>query len=254
MLHRNGTPPTATAADKQTASAPPRTEFPPNRPIDSSRALIYSLTRRQFVGLPLIRWLYGLLLAAALLCLLLPSYGGWAATAMLALAAALWVWQWTARRGSYVRFTPLPAPPVEPRPLLPSAKLPVYVSGLLAVENKARLFGGLPGFYRTFGTREHALICQVRRAGLTSWPEEELGLWYAFFTAGHVHGLRTGEIAFDRRSLPGFALDYTPPQPLGGKKKRRPQRLTLYVAFPQAADFYTALADLAVEPLQVYSS
>jgi hypothetical protein len=206
-------------------------------------------------GLPALRWLYGLLCCLPLLALLLPMPWPFLGVLGPLLLIALWLWAWAARRGSYVRFTPLPASPVTPRPLPPSAKLPVYVSGLLAVENKVRPFGGLPGFYRTFATREHALICQARRRdGLATWPEEEVGLWYAFFTAAHVHGLCTGAIAFDRTTLPGFALDYTPPQPLGGKKRRRPQRLTLYVAFANPADFQAALADLAVEPLKVYSS
>ena len=128
----------------------------------------------------------------------------------------------------------------------------MYVSGLLAVGNKVRRFGGLPGFYRTFATREHALLCQVRPrrlVGLVAWPAEEVGLWYAFFTAADIHAIHPGLIAFDRQPLYAFALDYTPAKPLGGKKRRRPQRLTLYVAFTQEADFYAALADLAVEPL-----
>lgn len=201
----------------------------------------------------MLRWLYVLLIVTPLLAvLLLPAPWLFFATLPPLLLIVLWLWAWRARQHSYVRFTPLPASPVAPAPLAPSAKLPVYVSGLLAVDNKARLFAGLPGFYRTFGTREHALICQVRQpGGLTPWPEEEIGLWYAFFMAGHVHELRTGEIAFDRCRLPGFALDYTPPQPLGPKKRRRPQRLTLYVAFTNPADLDAALADLAVEQIMV---
>ena len=166
------------------------------------------------------------------------------------LLIALWLWEWAARRQGYVQFTPLPAPPVAPKPLPPNAKLPVYISGLLAVDTKARPFAGLPGFYRTFATREHVLIGQVRarRFGVAAWPPEEEGLWYAFFAAGHVHALRTGTVAFDRRSLPGFALDYTPPPGHDGKQRRKPQRRTVYVAFPQPEDFQAALADLAVEP------
>lgn len=255
MLHRNGTPPAATAADKQTASVPPRTEFPPERPIDSSRALLYHVARRQLVGLPVLRWLYMLLMVIPLFAtLLLPMPWPFLAALAPLLLIVLWVWEWTERQRSYVRFMPMPAPLVMPHPLSPNAKLPVYVSGLLAVGNKVRLFAGLPGFYRTFATREHALLCQVRHLGrLAAWPEEETGLWYAFFAAGHVQSLRTGAIAFDRASLPGFALDYIPPQPLGGKKKQR-QRLTLYVAFAQPEDFQAALADLAVESIAVQTS
>ena len=250
MLHRNGTPPVTHPFEQ--AAVLPRTQFPPERPIDSSRGLIYLLSRAQITGLPPIRWLYSLLAAAALLSPLWSAQGMWWSLIACVLLGALRLWQWTARRRSYVRFTPRTVPPPQPAPLGPSAKLPVYVSGLLAVENKVRCFGGLPGFYRTFATREHALLCRARPrrlAGVAAWPAEEEGLWYAFFAAAHIHAIRPGEIAFDRRPLPGFALDYTPTPPLGGKKRRRPQRLTLYIAFAEQADFHAALADLAMEQL-----
>ncbi len=257
MLHRNGTPPTP-ALEKAPPPVSPRTEFLPDLPIDTPRALIYHLSRQQLAGLPVIRWLYVLLCLTPLLAaLLLPMPWRWLAALAPLLLIALWLWQWSAQRQNYVHFTPLPPPPVIPLALSPSAKLPVYVSGLLAVENKARLFAALPGFYRTFGTREHALLCQARPRRLlklASWPAEEEGLWYAFFTAAHVHGVQTGAIAFDRRSLPGFALDYTPAQPLGPKRRRKPQRLTLYVAFGRQEDFQAALADLSVEPLTITST
>lgn len=251
MLHRNGTPPDATL-DKAPPPVPPRTAFLPERPVDSPRALLYHLARRQLLGLPLIRWLYLLLcLTPLLMTLLLPLPWSFVGGLGPLLLIGLWLWEWSARKQGYVRFTPLPAPPVTPKPLPPKAKLPVYVSGLLAVENKARPFAAVPGFYRTFNTREHALLCRVRAQGITglgAWPPDEEGLWYAFFTADHVHSVRTGIIAFDRTPMAGFAVDYTPPQPLDGKRRRRPQRQTLYVAFPQPEDFQTALADLAVDP------
>jgi hypothetical protein len=146
-------------------------------------------------------------------------------------------------------------------PLAPNSKLPVYVSGLLAVDTKVRRFAGLPGFYRTFATREHALLCQARPRrflGLATWPEDEEGLWYAFFYAHQVRRLETGLIAFDQAQFPGLLIEYQPDKPLDGRARRGgPPRVTLYVAFPHAADYQTALADLMVEPLptaQVQSS
>jgi hypothetical protein len=203
-------------------------------------------------GFSLTRWLYALLLfAALLLSLFLPATGRLGPLLAVISIAALWSWQRLARRAAFVRFTPQPTPPVSAWPLSPSDKLPVYVSGVLSVENKVRYFAALPGFYRTFATREHALLCQARPrrfGGIASWPEEEQGLWYAFFYAEQVCALRTGEIAFDRAALQGFAIEYQPLQPLDGKPRRGgPQRITLYIAFPEAADYEAALADLAVE-------
>ena len=58
MLHRNGKPPHAPATEKQITPPAARTEFPPERPIDSSRALIYHMARRQVAGLPVLCLLY----------------------------------------------------------------------------------------------------------------------------------------------------------------------------------------------------
>ena len=203
------------------------------------------------------RWLYALLIIVALLLVLQSGPGRWAAVVVLLLLLALWSWQRYASSSGFVYFLPQALPPsdgpVAPRPLAPTDKLPVYVSGALSVDTKVRRFAALPGFYRTFATREHALLCQARPrrlARLAVWPEEEVGLWYAFFHAPEVRQLRTGEIAFDRTRLPGFAVEYEPDKPLDGKPRRRqPQRITLYIAFPQAADCQAALADLMVEPI-----
>lgn len=257
MLHRNGTPPVPDSTRGKSAGTAARTEFLPDRPIDTPRALAYYLGRQQLAGFPVLRWLYGLLIVLALLLLLQPGFGWGAAVAVLLLLAALWVWHRSLRSSGFVRFTPQsfipPTGHISPRPLAPADKLPVYVSGFLSVDGKMRRFAALPGFYRTFATREHALLCQARPrrfSALATWPEEEEGLWYAFFYARQVRQLQIGEIAFDRALLRGFAVEYVPDHPLDGKSRRRqPQRITLYVAFPEATDYQSALADLIVEPV-----
>jgi hypothetical protein len=254
MLHRNGTPPSSDLPRATPPIAAVRTEFPPDRPVDTLGAFAYQLSRQGIAGFPLIRWLYGLLLAGALLLpFFAPVLGWWGSAGVLLLAAALWLWQRLARARGYIRFTPEAhaTRTVLPQPLAPADKLPVYVTGTLSVERKVRHFAALPGFYRTFATREHALLCQVRPrrfGGLASWPEEEEGLWYAFFYARQVRRLQRGRIVFDRAACEGFLLEYEPDMPLDGKSKRR-QRITLYVAFPHAADCDAAIADLLMEPL-----
>jgi hypothetical protein len=257
MLHRNGTPPAPDAAQRMPAAAAARTQFLPDRPVDTPRALAYHLDRQQLAGYPLLRWLYGLLIVLSSLLLLQPGLGWRAAVAALFVLVGLWIWQSSLRSNGFVRFTPQPlqlaAGHISPRPLAPADKLPVYVSGFLSVDGKMRRFAALPGFYRTFATREHALLCQARPrrfAGLAAWPQEEEGLWYAFFHAHHILQVRLGEIAFDRMSFPGFAVEYEPEHPLNGKSRRRqPQRITLFIAFPEATDYQFALADLIVEPI-----
>ena len=258
MLHRNGTPPAPDLPRGKAVTPAARTEFLPDRPVDTLRALAYHLDRQRLAGIPAIRWLYGLLTVLALIGLLRPGAGWWFAGGLLLMLLALWLWLRVLRGHDFVRFTPqahAAAPGQETLgPLKPADKLPVYVSGFLSVDTRVRRFAALPGFYRTFATREHALLCQARPrrfGGAAAWPEEEQGLWYAFFQAPQVRSLQTGEIAFDRASFRGLKIEYEPAQPLDGKSKRRYRRVTLYLAFPQAADCQAALADLMVEPLPV---
>lgn len=256
MLHRNGTPPAPELMRGKAVPPAARTEFLPDRPVDTPRALAYHLERHRLAGIPVVRWLYGLLIVLMLVLLLRPGVGWWLAGGVVLVLSALWLWLRVLRGHDFVRFTPQPhaaAPGVRvPVPLRPADKLPVYVSGFLSVDTRVRRFAALPGFYRTFATREHALMCQARprRFGsVATWPEEEQGLWYAFFQAPQVRGLQMGEVSFDRASFPGLKVEYEPVQPLDGKSKRRYRRVTLYLAFPQAADCQAALADLMVEPL-----
>lgn len=256
MLHRNGTPPAPELIRGKAVPAAARTEFLPDRPVDTPRSLAYHLCRQQLAGVPLIRWLYGLLIVIALVPLLRPGLGWSFAGGVLLMLVTLWGWVGVLRRQDFVHFRPaisqLNSGAESPEPLPPAGKLPVYVSGFLSVDTKVRRFAALPGFYRTFATREHALLCQARprRFGvLGTWSEEEQGLWYAFFHARQVRSLQFGEITFDRARLPGVKVEYAPDRPLDGKSKRRYQRVTLYLAFPQAADCHAALADLMVEPI-----
>lgn len=258
MLHRNGTPPPHDSVRGKAVPPVARTEFLPDRPVDSVRALAYHLERQRLAGVPVIRWLYGLLIVLALVLLLRPGAGWWLAGGLLLVLAALWVWLRVLRNQDFVHFTPqanLPAHGQETfLPLQPADKLPAYVSGFLSVDTKVRRFAALPGYYRTFATREHALLCQARPRRLGSvavWPEEEQGLWYAFFYPRQVRSLQAGEIAFDQARFPGLKVEYEPAQPLDGKSKRRYRRVTLYLAFPQAADCRAALADLTAEPIPV---
>jgi hypothetical protein len=154
------------------------------------------------------------------------------------------------RRHGFVYFTPAALPSVRPNPMLPAAKIPVYVTGWLHVQNRVRHFAGLPGFYRTFATREHALFCLVRPASapaLLTWPDDEEGLWYAFFYPDQIDDVKAGQVAFGRRTLPGLVLDYRPIEVTDGKQGHHPKRATMYLAFAGEAERDKVLADLLVE-------
>ncbi len=249
MLHRNGTNPAPRTM--RGAFAAQRTEFPPPRPIDSAGALVYQLTRQQLLTFAVLRWVYIAIVLLVVLWLLAGLPGPFVAIGLgMAVIAGLWVWQRRARGAGYVRFTPEPLETVTPAVQDAALKRPIYVSGWLTVQNKTQLFAGVPGFYRTFPTREHALLCQVRPPNFLSvaeWPPEETGLWYAFFHPEQIIEVRAGRLQYDREPLPALAVNYRPSDPALLKRRRQAQHTTVYIAFTDAAERSAVLADLMVE-------
>jgi hypothetical protein len=152
------------------------------------------------------------------------------------------------QRRHFSTFQPQMQPLPAPRPMPPAEKRAVYVTGILSVEQKSRSFIALPGFYRTFATREHALLCQVQARPLlrfAAWPEDEIGLWYAFFMPDQILAIQPGLQRIGRQSLPALALTV---RPAPNAAKRRPAAAeTLYLAFPDAGDFAAVCADLRIE-------
>jgi hypothetical protein len=139
-------------------------------------------------------------------------------------------------------------PAVRPQVLPASEKLPIFATGYFSVENKRKRFTWLPGFYRTFATREHALLCQLAErpfAGIANWPETEVGLWYIFFTPGAISQIRWGRLAFGRTVLPAIAVTYTPEEtPAARSRNTGPHPETVYLAFTDEQTGKTILADL----------
>jgi hypothetical protein len=223
----------------------------PDLPAAGQRAFLYHLDRQQFLGLRLIRWLYIVLFLGTLLWGVAGLPGGWWVSLLWLLAALLLgITMWQARRQGFVRFHESPAPPVRPQPMPPSYKIAVYVSGKLTVENKVRLFAGLPGFYRTFATREHALLCQARsrQFGVSKWPQDEEGLWYAFFMPGAIQQVRAGTIELAKQVMPALAVDYRPlPAPGRRQGPKLAEIETLLLAFQEEEERLGALADLLAD-------
>ncbi len=235
------------------ASARRPTVFPPDLERFSPALLLYLLGRGQLGGLTLLRWLWtvGLLLALVWLTGLLPG-GLWVSAALLLALLAVTAARILLARRHFVRFVPLPAPAVEPIVLPPPEKLPIHVTGPLEVNGRVRPFTWLPGFYRTFATREHALLCQCRERrvlALGAWPEAETGLWYGFFRPERIRSLQWGQVTIGAIKRPGLAVEHLPetsPNPAPGLRKRRTVE-TLYIACADEATARRILADLSVE-------
>lgn len=198
-----------------------RTVFLDDARLRGGAALFYALHRFFAFGLPASRVLTLLWLLAALVWATGALPGRWwGVAAALTLLLAQIAWGVLVRRRNYVRFTPAPFPPLAAQPLTPPEKLPVYVTGLLTVEGKYQHFTWQPGFYRTFATGEHALLCLVRpRTWLrfATWLPEETGMWYAFIAPDALQELRWGSLTFGANRGDTLAVTYRLEIPPNGR-------------------------------------
>ncbi|MCL4827444.1 MAG: hypothetical protein KJZ95_08760 [Caldilinea sp.] len=249
MISRNGTPSAPQSAPS--AIRHRQTEFLPDIAGDSWAVRLYLLSRAHLLEIPLIRWIAFLLVGLGLAWGMFSLPGGWVGGAFwLIVALALFLWVRSARRHAFTQFVPTSLSPKPSAQTLPPAqKRPLYVTGELSVEQKVRTFTALPGFYRTFATREHALLCRVRERriwGFAAWPEEEVGLWYAFFTPQQIESIQPGEVKVGRQPLAGLSITYRTTSH-SSTQRRQPTLVTLYLGFVSEEDRSAVLADLLVD-------
>lgn len=174
---------------------------------------LYLLRRYRVMGAPLQRWIVLLLLLAAFFMAIGLLPGGLVGGLIsLLLAIALLASQRWAEGRQYVYFQPDPAGPpmTATTPISPAGKLTIHATGLFEVEGKAQHFTELPAFYRSFSTREHAIMAVVqparRLAGLARWPDEELGMWYIFVKHHELRQVQPGALGFGRVRRPALRL------------------------------------------------
>ncbi len=224
------------------------TVFPAHVPLAGLPAFTYGLHRFHAFGVPLFRLPVLLLTVLALLWLAGALPGRWiGAAACVVLAALLLMAGAMLRRRRYVTFAAATAPALDAAPLPPQEKLPIYATGLLSVEGKARPFTFLPGFYRTFATGEHAVLCRAagRRWLLVGeWPPEEHGMWYAFVQPDAIISLAWGELQFGVTRLPAIAVAYRHASPTGGRGRVQVTDDLLYLACASQSDALRIFADL----------
>jgi hypothetical protein len=208
--------------------------------------LAYRLRHNRLGGWSLDRWGVTLVWGAGAVILLLwllrgmppVSAGHWALLALLAAAGlVLLVLRAWAKSRSYVVFTPQPgraAPP--PAALQPSDKAPVRATGRFEVEGRPGFFAGLTAYWRTFASREHAVMAiahESRFLGVARRPAEEVGMWYAFFRSETIDAIMPGSLAFGSYAGPALriAYRYTPESDDGKRRARsKPARTVLYLA------------------------
>lgn len=210
--------------------------------------LIYYFDRMLLAGAPVSRWVNILLFCVGALGALELVPGHWltAALCLLLLAGFFWLRRhWRSR--DYVRFHEAPLPQITPQALAPSDKVPIHATGYFAVEGKNERFTWLQGYFRTFATREHAVIClvQPKLSLLAQWPEKDVGMWYVFFFPRSVRNVRRGSVSFGRATQPCVAVEHEIHIPKKGRFSReRTLHETVILATDTEADSLRILADL----------
>ena len=158
---------------------------------------------------------------------------------------------WAARR-SYVVFLPEPglAPPA-PRPLLPEDKIPLRASGWFDVQSRERLFADLPAYWRTYASREHAVLAiqhPSRFLLLGRSRDEDAGMWYAFIPPTAITEVTPGALSYGRQVSPGLRVVYRrQPPALDGKRPPKAVVATIYLAFEDEATRVSVWADLVAD-------
>jgi hypothetical protein len=209
--------------------------------------IAYRLRQHRIAGWCIDRWGVTLAWGAGALILLLwllrgmppVSAGHWFLLALLALAGTvLLILRGWAQSRSYVAFTPQPgliAPDAAALP--PSDKVPVRATGRFEVEGRPGFFADLMAYWRTFASREHAVMAiahESRFLGVGSRPAQDLGMWYAFFRPETVDAVTPGSLAFGSRAGPALRVAYRhAPAPSDDGQRRaqsKPVRTVLYLA------------------------
>ncbi len=227
------------------------TRFPAALPGGGLSQWLFTMGRGTFLGFPLLRVLTFVLVFVALTWLLrwLPG-SPWVAIALLAAPIVVALAHTAAARRSFVGFTPdVDAVAVVAEPLAAAEKLPVYLWGRLEVQERVRSFVALPGFYRTFATREHACIglaISKSKLGVAALSDLDAGLWYAFCTPTQLISVRTGSVTWGRMRYPALALAYHVQRAHASGRTQKGVE-TLYIATADDATRKRILADLTVE-------
>jgi hypothetical protein len=96
--------------------------------------------------------------------------------------------------------------------LRPGDKVQMRATGRFAVNGQAHDFADLLAYWRTFASREHAVMAIQHDSHwllLGTMPEELVGMWYIFFAPEAVRNLTPGRLTFGQTG-PALRAAYTP--------------------------------------------
>lgn len=158
---------------------------------------------------------------------------------------------WAAKRAYVVFAVDTQTSKPHPHALPPEDKVALRATGRFEVEGKTGLFADLLAYWRSFGSREHAVMAILhphRFLGLGRIPDERLGMWYIFIQPDALIEVTPGQLTFGRQTRPALRVvhRYTPPRP-EGKKAHPPVRETVYLAFEAIGARAAVWADLMAD-------
>jgi len=157
---------------------------------------------------------------------------------------------WAARR-LYVVFEPQLASVAPPgQALQPEDKVAVRATGWFEVNGKICLCADLTAYWRTYASREHAVLAIQQRTRFLAAgsPEEEIGMWYMFICPEAIAGIAPGHLRYGVCESPALRIMYRwQPPAAEGKRPPRPFNATAYLAFEDATTREQVWADLLAD-------
>lgn len=214
-------------------------------------ASLYALRRHYLGSLALLHWLSALLMLGGVWIAwgMRNTHPAWGLP-LFAAALLLPTLDILGARRDYIRFTPENGSSTSRR-LAPREEIPVQVTGLFAVEGRFRRHTALDATYRTFPTREHAVIaCRqpTRLLGIAHSQSRDDCMWYIFCMPKDVLRVETGRVQFGRREIPAVALTCTMEAPVRFRRGRtHPRRETIVFGCKSKSDARRVAGDLQAD-------
>jgi hypothetical protein len=231
--------------------------------------IAYQLHYHTWGNWSLARWLAGgPLVVAVFLVLSRLVNGGLAATGLpfwlpvallvlLTLAVISWV-RWAIGQ-DYLVFVPQGLPAPAGCALQPAAKIMVRATGRFEVEGKSHFFAHLLAYWRTFASREHAVMAiahKTRFLGVGQVPDPNVGMWYIFWCPEKMVELAPGLVTFGNEERPGLCVRYNTPEISAFQRRQLPfwqrgrkfsRRETVYLSFDDETIRSQVWADLLAD-------
>lgn len=219
--------------------------------------LAYQLRLHRLGDWTLERWVVTLAWLAAAIILLQWLFRGrpalpvwhWLVLGLVVLFALGWpVFRRIAAARQFVVFHSSPTAVLPPgNKMDPEDKAPVRATGNFEVAEKHHFFAELEAYWRTYGSREHAVLAKAEagRFFLGRTPPDVRGMWYLFFKPQDVRSIEAGEAAFGNLRGPALRVAYmVTPYEEGKKRQKKPYKRVTVLRFGSEADREQVWADL----------